>query len=454
MPAAEPSASRLLASGFGSPRAASALSWASRVAAMLQVEGALGRAQAAVGLIPGEAAEAIVAACDADGIDIAAVAASAATASTPVIPLVRAVLAHADGPAATYLHHGATSQDVVDTAMVLCLRPALEGLEDELEAVAGALAELTDGHRSIIAVGRTLGQHAAPITYGLRFARWLGMVDRRLEVLRRARAGVMVVQLGGAVGTLGAFGAKGPEVARELAAALDLALPALPWAAERDRIGDLAAALSGVASAVAKIAGDIVLLAQSEVGEVRERAAAGTSSSAMPHKANPVDAVAARAAARLGLQACAGIAGSIGDHELERSAGAWQAEWVALPDAVVAVAGAVERLASCLQRLEVDAERAQANLDAALQLTASEPLAQRLLPHLGRSEAIRLVAALAVRVTESGRPLGEVAAADPDVRAVLTPAEIETAMDPRGALQAVDELVDHVLARRQRVAAR
>jgi 3-carboxy-cis,cis-muconate cycloisomerase len=235
-------------------------------------------------------------------------------------------------------------------------------------------------------------------------------------------------------------------VVEALADELDLGVPDLAWHAERDRIVELAGALAGVVTTVATIAGDLVRLAQTEVGEVREGAGDAPGSSAMPHKRNPVHATAARAAARLALGELDVLVRAAGDHELERAAGAWQAEWVALPSAFVRTAGAVARLRAALAALEVDVDRARHNLDVALGLTGSEALATALTDALGRPQAQALVATLAARAVADDRHLRDVAADEPVVTAVLAPAHLAEVLDPAAVVPQVDAAIDRALA--------
>lgn len=296
----------------------------------------------------------------------------------PAEPLVRRLR-----EVAPNVHHGATSQDVVDTAAMLVTRDALALVDAELERAAGECARLAQEHRGTVMAARTLLQQAVPTTFGLKAAGWLvGLCEARLDL----RGVDLEAQLGGAAGTLAAFGADGLELARRFAAELGLAEPTLPWHAQRTRIAQLGAALDLAAAACAKIALDVVLLAQTEVGEVREPADGG--SSTMPHKRNPVGSTLARACA-VGAHAAAGVLAS-GVHEHERAAGDWQAEWKALSDALALTGGAAAWIADTLAGLEVDAERMSVNL-AAETLSEAErfaPEAERPEDYLGSADAL------------------------------------------------------------------
>lgn len=441
----------LVEGGFGDPATARLVGWVDRVQRMVQVEGALARALHRKGHISAEAAEAIVRACDPSQLDLVALAERAAVSATPLIPLLDALRREAGGDA-DLLHHGATSQDIVDTAIVLQVRDALGRLEDELLAVASRCAALAGRHRDDLVVGRTLGQHAVPTTFGLTAARWLGALDRRVEHLRWIRQRVLVVQLGGAAGTLGLYGDTGVQVAEALAEELDLGCPDLPWHAERDRIVELAGSLAATAATVGKIATDLVLLGSSEIDEVREGVSDGADSSAMPHKRNPVHATAARAAANLALGETGVLSLAASQHEHERAAGAWQAEWVALPSALVRTAGAVVRLRLALENATFDPVRARRNFDFQFGTTGSAALAAALVVPLGRDRATRAAASVASRALAERRPLFDVAKEDDGIAGVLSSSTLASVLDPLASLGSVDQLVDRALATHRMVA--
>lgn len=416
------------------------------VAQMLAFEAALARAEAAVGLIPAEAARAIAAACRVERFDVPALYGEAVAAGTLAIPLVRALTERVPPAARGYVHWGATSQDAIDTALVLQMRDGLALLRADLLAVGAACAALAEQHRRTLMPGRTLLQQALPIPFGLKAARWLAMVARQVARLDALAERVLVVQCGGAVGTLAALGAAGPRVAERVAAELGLAVPDLPWHAERDRIAEVAAGLGVIAGAMAKIAGDLVLLAQTEVGEAAEGAAPGKGgSSAMPQKRNPVDATFALAAARRAIGQVPVILGAMAQ-EHERAAGGWQAEWAALPDLFLATAAAVDRTRSALAGLEVDAARMRANLELGGGAIMAEALTMALAPRLGPSEAHRLVGRAAARARETGTTLRDVALADAEIRAVLSAEEVERALDPAAYLGSSEAFIDRALA--------
>jgi 3-carboxy-cis,cis-muconate cycloisomerase len=333
------------------------------LAALLDAEAALARAQAALGLVPDAAAAAITAVAAPERFDLAAIAAEAAGPGNPVLPLVRAMRAALPPEVAVAVHSGATSQDILDTAAMLVAHRALEPLLDDLTGAADAAAGLARRYRDTPMAGRTLLQQALPVTFGLKAAGWCTALDRSAVDLARVRRERLAVQLGGAAGTQHAWGPAGPDLVVRFAAELGLAAPALPWHTDRTRVAALAGALATAAGAAGKVARDVTLLAQSEVGEVAEAARGELSgaSSAMPHKRNPVAAVSVLAAA---AQA-PGLAGTLYAamvHEHERAAGAWHAEWRPLRDLLVAAGSAAAWLRECLTGLAVDEAALAANL--------------------------------------------------------------------------------------------
>jgi 3-carboxy-cis,cis-muconate cycloisomerase len=349
--------------------------------AMLEAEASLAAAEAAAGLIPAEAARAIAAACRPDRYAVGALAREAAGPGNPVLPLVRALREAVGGDAARYVHHEATSQDILDTAAMLVAYRALGPLLGDLDAAADAAAGLAGVHRDTPAAGRTLLQHALPVTFGLTAAGWLVGLDAAADRLAEVRRTRLAVQLGGPVGTLDGRRGSGPDVVDRFAAELGLVAPALPWHTERTRIADLAGALGAAAGAIGKIARDVTLLAQSEVGEVHE--AAGGASSAMAHKQNPIASVAA-----LGCAAQApGLVGTLLAamvQEHQRAAGAWHAEWRPLRELLTSVGSAASWLRACLTGLTVDTEALAANLS---RLAATAGLADPA-DHLGAAGAL------------------------------------------------------------------
>jgi 3-carboxy-cis,cis-muconate cycloisomerase len=432
------------AATFATPEMAATFSAASLVQRMLDVEAALARAEAEAGLIPAAAAAAIADQCRVERVDVPALYRDAAATGTPAGPLVRALTALVDASARGFVHWGATSQDVMDTAMVLQVREGLGLLDRGLLDVARACAGLAERHRDTPMAGRTLLQHAVPITFGLKAARWLGAATRLRRRLRDARERVLVVQFGGAAGTLSALGRDGVRVMELLARELDLGVPDAPWHAERDRVGEVAGTLGALASVMGKIAGDIALLSQTEVAEVATGAQADGRSSTMPQKRNPVEALAAAACARLAIgQVPTLLAAGMQEHE--RGVGGWQAEWEALPALFRHTSGAVEWVRRALDGLAVDAGRMATNLAATRGLIMAEALTMTLAPRTGRDEAYRLVQRACAHAAQAGTDLRAAAAADEGIRVVLTPEEIERAVDVSRYLGSAGVFIDRAL---------
>jgi 3-carboxy-cis,cis-muconate cycloisomerase len=404
---------------FVPPRFREALSDRAWLQAMLDVERALAAAGARAGVVPGEAAEAIAAACYADRFDAAELAEQGRAPGNPVEPLVRALTAAVEGDAAHYVHWGTTSQDVLDTAAMLVSRNALDLLLEAMADIAGQCAELADAHRSTLMAGRSLLQQAVPTTFGLKAAGWLvGILEARrgLAAMRQER---LAVQLGGAAGTLAALGDAGQEVLRFFADELGLPEPVAPWHTNRVKVAELGAALAVAAGAVAKIGLDVTLLSQTELGEAAE--AAGGVSSTMPHKRNSVGGALAVACARqVNAQASVLLAALPQEHE--RAAGAWHSEWPALAGALAFAGGATDAGRRALDGLHIDPERMRANLELSGGLVMAERASYLLAERVGRREAYERVA----RAAASGRPLSdelELDAADLDPETYLGSAE-------------------------------
>jgi 3-carboxy-cis,cis-muconate cycloisomerase len=431
---------------FTTPAMAALFAPDAHVRQLLAFESALARAEAQIGIIPPDAAETIAATCQVEQFDVTALYREAAVAGTLAIPLVRTLTEQVAPHARNYVHWGATSQDAIDTAMMLQMRAGLNLLEADLLGLCENCAALAERHRRTLMAGRTLLQQALPITFGLKAARWLALATRQVRELRERQERSLALQLGGAAGTLAALGDNGMHVAALLAQELGLLLPDLPWHAERDRVAQVAAALGVVAGAMAKVAGDIALLAQTEVGEVAEAIAPGKGgSSAMPQKRNPVDATLALASARLAIGGVPVVLAAMGQ-EHERAVGGWQAEWVAIPDLFRHTAGAVAHVRSAVEGLQIDADQMRANLDYAGGLLMAESLTIALAPHIGRPAAQELVKDVADRVQTSGLTLRQAALDDAQIRQVLAPDAINHALDPSAYLGSADVLIDRALA--------
>jgi 3-carboxy-cis,cis-muconate cycloisomerase len=410
--------------------------------AMLDSERALAQAEAALGLIPAAAAEAIAACCRADLFESASIAREGRSSGNPAEPLVRALRAAVGSEAAGYVHYGATSQDIVDSAAMLVSRRALELVLVDVAGVTAACAGLADAHRATPMVARTLLQQALPTTFGLKAAGWLvGVLEAEGLVLDARER--LAVQLGGAAGTLAALGEHGPEVMGRVARELGLAEPALPWHTSRVRVAALGSALAMLAGALAKIALDVVLMAQTEVGEVSEPSSEGRGgSSTLAHKRNPIGSTLALAGARR-AQACAALLTGSLVQEHERAAGAWHAEWEGIAGALAAAGGAAAHMAEVLGGLQVHAQRMQVNLAAGRGLIMSERLVLALAEPLGAEEARALVSEAAARARERGSGLRDELAAD--ARMPLTASELDAAFAPETYVGAADVFIDRAL---------
>lgn len=442
----------LLGSLFSSRAVDAELSDDALLRAMLDAEAALALASAEANVVPAAAADEIEKACQHGDFEIAELGVQAESAGNPAAPLSRALVERVSAAAKPWVHHGATSQDILDTALMLLAQRAGREIVASAAAAAASCAELAERHRHTVMLARTLGQPAVVTTFGLKAAGWLVALDTagaRLDVVLAQR---LAVQLGGAAGTLGVFGAAGPEVLRCFAARLGLAEPVLPWHTDRQRVLDLAAALGALVAAAGKLALDVELLAQAEVGEVSEGGAAHGTSSAMPHKRNPIDAALVRSASYRAPGLVATLYGA-SQHEHERAAGAWHAEWQPLRELLSIAGGALSRTAQLLCNLDVHVERMFEDVDVTRGLVMAEQLAARLAPLVGRSAALDTVARCCDIAVSSGRALRDVALADDVVRTHLSAVEIDDALDPQRALQAVPALIDRALASRKLPAA-
>lgn len=435
---------------LASPALAACFGAEATVVHMLTFEAALATAQAGLGLIPATAASAIEACCRTRPVDVAAVLRDTAASSTPAIPLVQQLtvaVAARDGAAAHYVHWGATSQDVMDTALMLAARDGLALLAERLALCMAALAELARRERDTLMVARTLAQHALPTTFGYKAALWLNALLDLAECGEAARAR-LPLQFGGAAGTLAAYGPVGPALRDALAAVLGLEAR-LPWHTDRAVVRELAALLAATCAAAGKIGHDLVLEMQSEVAELQEGGGATRGgSSAMPHKRNPVAAMAVTAVARRAPGLLATVFASF-DHDHERASGAWHAEWLALHELFVAAGAALEQLAVALTGLEVRAAAMRAHLDAGGGRVMAEAASMALAPTLGRVAAQAVVKRALSRVGPTCS-LAAALAAEPEVHDLAGALNLAQVLDPRGYLGAAGEFTDQVLARHAR----
>ena len=440
---------RLHARLLGDPDLKGRFDGRAQLQAMLDVEAALAAAEAAVGVVPAACVAPIRAAADADLYDRARLAEEATAAGNPAIPVVRhltARVADTDPDAARYVHWGATSQDVMDTGLVLQLRAAVPAVAGHLRRAEKAAAGLARRYAEATMAGRTWLQQATPITFGLKAAGWADALGRTRRQVATALDRTLVLQLGGAAGTLAALGARGLAVTDALAARLDLQAAATPWHAHRDRFVQLGCALGVATGAAGKVARDLSLLAQTEVGETAEGTAAGRGgSSTMPQKRNPVSASVALAAAGRTPGLVANLLGAM-VQEHERGLGGWQVEWDVLPELVLVAGGGTRATADALESLSVDTDRMRANLDASGGGLLAEAVAMALAESIGKHEAHARVAAACRRAAEEERPLPDLLAEDPDVSRHLDRARIVELLSPDNYLGVSRDFIERALA--------
>jgi 3-carboxy-cis,cis-muconate cycloisomerase len=434
---------------FGSPEMDRVFSDSSRVQSILDFEAALAAAEARVGVIPQAAAPAIAKQCQATHFSLEDLARKATSAGNLAIPLVKRLtelVAQQDQEAARYVHWGATSQDAIDTGLVLQIREALNLLDAGLTRACAQLVTLVERHRKTPLVARTWMQHAVPTLFGLKLAGWLDALLRHRTRLREGQKRALALQFGGAAGTLATLGDKGLAVSQALGEELRLPLPALPWHSHRDRMAELGTMLALLVGSLGKIARDISLQMQTEVAELAEPAGDGRGgSSTMPHKRNPVacSAILAAAARTPGL---AGTMLSVLPQEYERGLGGWQAEWETLPEIFRLTAGALARTEELLQGLEVHPDAMTRNLDATHGLIFAEAVMMALAAHVGKPEAHRITEAASQRALASGKHFRDVLLADQTITTHLKPEQIHQLFNPLSYTGVASQFMDRVLA--------
>ncbi|KYK14120.1 MULTISPECIES: 3-carboxy-cis,cis-muconate cycloisomerase [Streptomyces] len=434
----------LLAPGWAGSPAADAIDDRALVRALLDAEAALTRAQAGLGLAPEEAASAVTEAADPARFDASSLAERARGGGNPVIPLVADLTKAVGEEHGPYVHRGATSQDILDSALMLVAARALEPLLADLGRTERALARLAAEHRDTAMPGRTLTQHAVPTTFGLKAAGWRALVLDARDRTAAVRS-ALPAQLGGAAGTLAAFGAYGAPDPLALPAAyareLGLCAPLLPWHTLRTPVADLAGCLAFAAGALGKIAADVLTLSRTEIGELAEGSGGG--SSAMPHKANPVRSTLIAAAARRAPQLAATLYGSLAAED-ERPAGAWHAEWEPLRDLLRLTGGAARDAAELTEGLQVRPEAMREHLALTHGLIVSERLSAELAPVLGRARAKALLTELAGRTYTEDRSLAELLAEVPELKGL----DLTALTDPARYTGSAGALTDRALERR------
>jgi len=413
---------------------------------MARFEAALARASAAAGFVPVAHAQSIASVCASAKFDRAKLAEEARRAGTLAIPFVKELTAQVPAQAARYVHFGATSQDVIDTAVALCLSEAAQRVAALGRRLGDAAAELARRHRDTPTVARTLLQPAVPVPFGWKAAVWLSLLTRSLPRFRAAADDACVLQFGGPAGTLSAFGTHGSAVATALAQELDLKNPPIPWHSARDAFARFGAEAAILAGAAGKIARDISLLMQPEIGEAFEPAGPGRGgSSALPHKRNPAASLLAlEAASRVPGLAATLLANLTPEHE--RGLGQWQGQWFTLKRLVCAAASGLAATAEVLEGLEVRPEAMAANLERTQGLVFSEALALRLGQALGKSAAHALTEKLCARALQEGKHLRDIMRLDAQVSKIVPPAELEALFDAKRSFGSAQPMIDRVLA--------
>lgn len=405
-----------------------------RLQRMLDFEAALARAEGAVGVIPHAAVDPIVAAAKTEQLDLPAIAAAAPAAGNIAAPLIAALtaeVAKTNLDAAGFVHWGAGAQDVIDTALVLELRDGLDALIADLDRAVAAYVSLAGRYRRIATVARTAHQHTLPMPLGLKFAGYAGALGRARDRLKRLRKEALILQFGGAAGTLAVLDERGFDVCERLAALLDLPLFDAPWHSHRDRLAEVAAALAILAGSCGKIARDIALLMQTDVAEAFEPAPAGSDAKPLvtAHARQPVIAANVIACAAMAPQLAATIMAAL-PHEHERATGAWQTEWLTFPALLLAVSGAVDGVTRIGEGLEVDNERLRANIDATRGLIMAESVAQALVDKLGKSIAAQVMEEAIAKSSAEKRPLQDIVGEDERVTLLMNPGEIARLFEP------------------------
>jgi 3-carboxy-cis,cis-muconate cycloisomerase len=432
---------------YGSAEMRALFSDRARLERMLEVEAALARAEAGLGLVPSQAAEAIAAAARVENLSLARIAEGTREAGYPVIALIEQLGRIAGDEAARFIHLGATTQDVLDTALVLQIRAALACVRRDVVELARSLADLAAKFRDTPMAGRTHLQHAVPITFGFKCAVWASPLVTDVERIDQAARRALVVQLGGAAGTLASLGADGPAVAQALAKELALGVPDLPWHATRDRLAEVVAILGLICGSLSKFALDVALLTQTEIGELSTRHDEGRGgSSTMPQKRNPIDAEYILANAR-GVHAMVPLMFAAMTQDHERATGPWQSEALAIPQCFVLTSGALAHARSIARSVAVDAARMRRDLELDSGLIMAEAVATRLAKAIGRKAAHAAVKRCCDRAIAGRRSLRDVLVDDAEIRSRLALEEIDRLLDPVNYLGSAGTFVDRVVAR-------
>lgn len=411
----------------------------------MEVESALAEAEAMLEIIPAEAGDALVTSLVIDRIDLDRYHREVELVGFPIVPLLDQLNELIPAEHSQYLHWGATTQDIMDTALVLQMRDAFAHISEQIVTLRAVIAHQADEHRSTVMAGRSQLQHALPITFGLKASTWLSMFQRHANRLEQLEERLYVVQLGGAVGTLAALGTKGTAVQTALAERLDLSVPLSVWHVTRDTIVEAVSFLANLAASLGKIGKDVVLLAQSDVGEVRERATPGRGvSSTMPQKHNPVSGQLLTVIAS-GVADPAGAMLRASVHEHERASGNWMREWQIVPEAFILTGRGLEVAVDLVEGLEVDVSRMRTNVEEA-EFIMSEAVMMTLAPQLGRQRAHDVVAEAVQVAVATNTSFSTALSNTAEVAEYLSEADLAYALQPENYLGATDDLIDRVLS--------
>ncbi|HEX2115390.1 MAG TPA: 3-carboxy-cis,cis-muconate cycloisomerase [Alphaproteobacteria bacterium] len=444
-----PADSAILGGLFGANAMRRLFSDEVRLQRMLDVEAALARVETRLGIVPAEAAEAITRAAKVQNLSFEELGASTRNIGYPVVALVKQLGKAAGGEAARYVHWGATTQDILDTALVLQVRDGLVLVRADVVRIARALVERAKKHRNDLMAGRTHLQHALPVTFGYKCAVWAAPLLDDLARLDALSSRVLRVQFGGAVGTLASLGDKGHAVTEGLARELGLAVPDAPWHVARDALAETAAALGILCGNLAKFATDIILLMQTEIGEVFEPHQAGRGgSSTMPQKRNPIASEYVLAAAR-GVHALVPMMLSAMAQDHERATGPWQSEQLALPQIFVLTSGALMHATVIAEGMTVDTARMRKNLDSTHGLILAEAVMMAAAKAIGRAKAHDVVEHASAKALAERRHLGDVLKEDKALP--LPAADIDRLFDPAGYIGECGQVVDRVAAKARRL---
>ncbi|TCP93445.1 3-carboxy-cis,cis-muconate cycloisomerase [Cricetibacter osteomyelitidis] len=435
----------LFRDSFGTPAMRAVFDDKELIRKYVEVEIALAKAEAKCGVIPQAAADEIAATCNADTLDFDLLRHETEIVGYPILPLVHQISKQA-GESGGYVHWGATTQDIMDSAVVLQVRDGLAIIEQDIKELRKILADLSKRYRDTAMAGRTHLQQALPVTFGYKTAIWLDIFDRHAERLEQLKPRVLVGEFAGAAGTLASLGDKGLDVQKAMMDVLGLGVPVSTWHVARDGFAEAVNFLALVTGSLGKIAYDVMLMASNEFGELYEPFVKGRgASSTMPQKRNPISSELMLACAK-GVRQQAGLMLDAMVQDLERATGPWHAEWIAIPESFVLAAGALHQAKFMLGGLIVDEQVMARNLDMTKGLIVAEAVMMGLAPHIGRQDAHDVVYDACRIVNEQGGRLADILNAMPSVSSRLDPELIERLTDPRNYLGIAPMMVDQVLA--------